>query len=193
MSGFGFVQGFPCLLLLVFCSWNARGDGGVIRLREAQGPFVVTIFTPSDPVRNAPVEVSVMVQERDSSDPILDAKVDLVFTAPSDSILQPTEEMCGPPEEAHSGHLVISATRKQASNKLLYAAQVRFDAVGHWQLQARVERGGDVAKMACAIPVGPPRNALMGLWPYLLLPPVMLGLFALNHYVTTTTARRRRE
>jgi len=189
MSGFRFIR---ILLLLVFCFGNARGDGGVIRLRESQGPFVVTIFTPPDPVRNAPFDISVMVQERDSSDPILDAKVDLLFTAPAGFIAQPIEEMCGPPDEAHSGKFVIPATRKQASNKLLYAATVRFDAIGNWRLQALVERGSDVAKIACILPVGPPSRTVMGLFPFLLLPPVMVSLFALNHYVTTKAGRRRR-
>src|SRR5580704_11488590 len=56
------------LLLLGLSSRDARADGGVIRLFEAKGPYIVTIFTASEPVQASPVDVSVMVQRRDSGE-----------------------------------------------------------------------------------------------------------------------------
>jgi hypothetical protein len=180
-----FIQVLLFLGVLGLSSGNARADGGVIRLREAQGPFIVTIFTASDLVKDGPADVSVMVQRQDSSDAILDATVNLIFTAPPSSVVEPAEQVCGhvPWSQAlgpHVAQFTVPATRRQASNKLLYAAPVKFDTAGNWRLQTLVECGGESAKTACNIPVGPPPGRLVGLLPYLLLPPLLVALFAVN-------------
>jgi hypothetical protein len=158
-----------------------------MRAREAQGPFVVTVFTASEPQQDSPADVSVMVQERDSNDAILDATVKLVFTSPSGSIAGPIEETCGAPGmaggEPHSERFTVAATRTQASNKILYAAPVRFNVTGNWQLQAFIKRNDDVADIACTIPVSPPPGKLIDLLPYLVLPPLLVALFAVNQWL----------
>ena len=65
---------------------EVRADGGIMRVREAQGPFVVTIFTASELQQDSPADVSVMVQERDSNDAVLDANVSLIFFAASSPV-----------------------------------------------------------------------------------------------------------
>jgi hypothetical protein len=188
MNRIQFLHVFPVVLWLALSAGDARADGGVIRLREAQGPFVVTIFTASEMVENCPADVSLMVQRKDSSDAILDATVPLTFTAPDSSVAEPVEEICGPSEAApwnrssgsHVTQFTVAATRQQASNKLLYAALVRFDAVGQWRLQALIESGSESVNIDCNIPVGPPPGRLVSLLPYLLLPPLAMALFALN-------------
>jgi hypothetical protein len=178
-----FVKILASILLVGLSSNVARADGGIIRLRETQGPFVVTIFTTSEPVQDCPADISILVQRQDSSDAILDANVNLVFTAPAASVAKPVEEMCGMSGAASGtnvNHFTVAATRQQASNKLLYAAPVKFGTAGDWQLQAFIERGDAAVKIACAIPVGSPPRRLTGLLPYLVLPPVMVALFAIN-------------
>ena len=182
------VQVLAALLLLGLSSRDARADGGVIRLFEAKGPYVVTIFTASEPVQDSPVDVSVMVQRRDSSEAILDANVDLMFTPPTESTVEPVEQMCGQLGEAlmsrplggQMTEFTVPATHKQASNKLLYAAPVEFGTVGNWRLQASIERGSEAVKVDCIIPVGSPPRRLTGLVPYLVLPPLMVSLFVVN-------------
>lgn len=163
---------------------KALADGGIMCAREVQGPFVVTIFTASEPQQDSSVDVSVMVQERDSNDAILDATVKLSFTPPAGAFAEPIEQTCGTSEMAglssHSERLTAVATRRQASNKLLYAATVRLDAVGLWQLNASIQRADDSEKVTCSIPVGPSPRKLSGLLPYLALPPLLVALFALN-------------
>src|SRR6267154_6548786 len=117
------IQVLAALLLLGLSSRDARADGGVIRLFEAKGPYVVTIFTASEPVQDSPVDVSVLVQRRDSSEAILDANVDLMFTPPTESTMEPVEQMCGqsgeapmsPPSDGRITQFTIPATHKQAS------------------------------------------------------------------------------
>jgi hypothetical protein len=195
MNRFGFIQDLPILWLLVLSSVNARGDGGVIRLREIQGPFIVTIFTTSEPRQDSPVDVSVMVQGRESSEAILDASVNLIFTPPAASMAEPVEQICGGSGMAdlgtHSEQFAVAATRRQASNKLLYAAPVKLGAAGNWRLQAFIQREGDAVELACSLPVSAPPRQLMALFPYLILPPLMVALFALNRCLRRQSLEKR--
>jgi hypothetical protein len=182
MKCFPFFQILASLLWLGPSFGNAFADGGIVRLREAQGPFVVTVFTTSEPVQGCPADISVLVQRQDSRDAILDAKVNLTVTAPSASIAKTKEEMCGMPG-ASTHQFTVVATRRQASNKLLYAAPINFDSCGDWRLQILVEHTGDAVKLACKIPVESPARWLNGLIPYIALPVIMVALFAMNQFL----------
>ena len=187
-------------LLLELSSDDARADGGVVRLREARGPYVVTIFTASEPLRDSPEDVSILVQRRDSSEAILDASVDLMFTPPPELAVEPIEQMCrqsegalmSPPSAGQMTQFSVPATHKQASNKLLYAAPVRLGTTGRWQLEASIERGGEVVKLGCVIPVGSPPRRLTGLVPYLVLPPLMVSLFVINQCLRPRSSAKKR-
>jgi len=180
MNRLHFIQALPALLMLGLTPCDVRGDGGVVRFRETQSPFVITIFTPSEIAATSPAEISVMVQRQDSSEPILDATVDLTFTAPASSAEDSVDQICGPSETTPLDR-AVPATRRQSANKLLYSAQVKFDAVGEWRMQALIERAGESAKIACYIPVASPPGGFVKLLPYLLLPPLLVALFAVNH------------
>jgi len=182
-------------LLLELSSGNARADGGVVRLREARGPYVVTIFTASEPLRDRPEDVSVLVQRRDSSEAILDATVNLMFTPPPELAGEPTEQMCALMSPSSAGQMTrfsVPATHQQASNKLLYAAPIRLGTTGNWQLEATIERGSEVVKLGCVIPVGSPARRLTGLVPYLVLPPLMVSLFVINQCLRPRSSAKKR-
>ncbi len=178
-------------LLLCLAPCFARADGGVVRLREAQGPFVITVFTPSEPVSGMATDVSVMVQRRSSGDAILDASVGLLFTAPDGDVIKPVEQLCGQPAAnllnlnpgLENRQMAVTLTRKQASNKLLYGALVKFPFAGSWRLQAFVQQGGEAVKLTCDIPVKIPPRQLQALFPYLALPLLLIGLFAINQWL----------
>jgi hypothetical protein len=197
MKRFQFSRVLPCFLLLGLRSSNALADGGVVRLRQAQGPFIVTIFTASEPVLGSLVDVSVMVQKRDSSDAILDAGVDLVLKPPGGLAGGPMEPLCGLSEGPGQGPAAavasIRATREQASDKLLYAAPVYFGTAGNWRLKALVKRGREVVEVAFELPVGsrPPR--LAGLFPYLAIPAFLVALFAMNQHLRNSFRWRNSE
>ena len=188
MKCVGLVRLLRWLLIFGLSLSNAHADGGIVRLREAKGPFLVTIFTAGAPVQDGPGDVSVLVQRRDSGDAILDAAVGLLFTPPAPSVSKPIEQLCGAPGAApqvqnpgqRATKFSVRATRAQASNKLLYAAPVRFAVPGEWTLEAVVTRGSDSARVSCVIAVSPPAGRLIGLLPYLLLPPLVMVLFSIN-------------
>ena len=181
------------LLLLEASLSIARADGGDIRLRETQGPLIVTIFTTGDLVQNRTADVSILVQRRGSSEAVLDAIVNLVFSAPipTPSLNARDEPLCGMPEsgpfaqasELHTAPFAAPASRKLASNKLLYAAAVKFGVVGNWRLEASIQHGTDVVTVACNLPVSPASPGIVGLIPYMILPLLTVGLFVVNQYL----------
>jgi hypothetical protein len=119
-----------------------------------------------------PVDVSVLVQERETRMPVLDAEVALEWTAVQ-----------------NDRRLRVGATRERATNKLLYAALPELPLAGEWRLRAIASRAGQRGEVSCRIEVLPPPSPLASFWPYLALPPLGVVLFALNRRLA---ARRRR-
>lgn len=144
---------------------TARGHhGGVVQLKEQAGPFIITVFTEPTPLRAGPTEISVMVQDRDSQRPVLDAEV----------TLQLEKRGSGDPE------IVANATREKATNKLMYATDVELPAPGQWHLQVMVHRGVLSGQITGKLMAARRRSTLVSLSPYLALLPVGFGLFALH-------------
>lgn len=174
----------------VLCPMIAGADGGIVRLHAVQGPFLVTLFVPLEIARDAPADISVLVQQRTNGETILDAEVGFTLIPPAGSRRQ-EDLFCGMPSAAAAPGITelplqtlkIKATREQASNKLLYAALTKFDASGNWRLRADVTRGFDNAVFECTIPVSSASSSLQGLLPYLLLPPIAVTVFAMNQYL----------
>ena len=70
---------------MAFVPRLAQADGGIVRARETRGPFLITIFTPSEVFTAAPLEVSVMVQDRETNQVVMDAVVELSLAQPNES------------------------------------------------------------------------------------------------------------
>jgi hypothetical protein len=167
----------------------AKGDGGVIQLHEAKGPFSVTVFVAPEVTRGGLTDVSVLVQSRTNGDVLLDAYVELTIEPPRNLVVTaPSDPLCGassasavlPSPDTGQHQRTLPATRKQASNKLLYAAALALNATGDWRLHIDVSRGSDIMKFDCLLPVIRASASAQGLWPYLLIPPIAIAAFAMN-------------
>lgn len=167
--------------LLGFSCQKVCADGGVVRLRETRGPFVVTIFTPPELSQNTAADVSVLVQDASSSDAVLDASVHLDFTPASSVDRVADDPICG-----HPGGTTLAtvAAHAQASNKLLYAASETFVASGPWRLEATITARGQSAVVDCNLPVGPPSGGLNQLLPWLIVPPIFIALYVVNQLLS---------
>ena len=176
----------------------SMADGGVVRLRETQGPFVVTIFSLPEAANGLPTDVTVMVQRRNSGAIVMDATVDLSLVAPAGARLNPGDVLCGLARNLPSPWVPVvlaepasfPATHAQAVNKLLYGAPLTLRAAGNWQLRATVRQGDEEAHVACVLPVGMPPNKVAALWPCLALPPIAIALFAVNQWLRFKLERR---
>ncbi|MEO8350143.1 MAG: hypothetical protein ABI680_00340 [Chthoniobacteraceae bacterium] len=181
------------LLLLLPC--GAQADGGVVRIRETTGHFIVTVFTPPLIAVSVPADVTVLVQDGATGEAILDASVDLRFTPPPGARLAVDPSLCGPLNntvvlgigDTLGSSPAIRATRAHATNKLLYGASVLLPATGDWRVQATVYRG-TATSVGCTLPVAAAPRRIGGLWPYLAFPPVAIGLFALNQRLRRRSA-----
>jgi hypothetical protein len=140
------------------------------------GPFVLTVFTAPTPLSVGRADVSVMVQDRSSLAPVLDARVALKLTF------------------AAGGRepLRVEATRAHATNRLLYAATVTLPAAGEWRLRARAQGQGTRGEVACRLPVGAGGPRVLPYWPWLALPPLAVALYLLNDHLARRQRLRRR-
>ena len=143
----------------------ARADGGTVRLVEPVGAFVVTVFSTPEPLRVGPADVSVLLQDRTSGAPLLDARVALEVLPPAGGDATP---------------LRLAATHADATNKLLYATRFTADRAGDWTVGISVRRGSDSVATYCLLPVAPAASGLSDVWPYLALPPLAVALYALH-------------
>jgi hypothetical protein len=188
-TGFRFQVCIATTLLVLLFPRIAKGDGGIIRLQEVQGPFSITVFSSPETASGGLTDVSALIQERESGKVILDADVRLALIPPDGSALNQSDEFCAVPAtgarslQGLNSPTSVRATREQASNKLLYAAPVALDAPGNWRLHVIVSRGTDTARFDCLLPVALSSGKLIGLLPYLLLPPLVVGAFALNQWL----------
>jgi hypothetical protein len=189
-------QILAAVLVFLLPPFFAQGHSlGIVRLREARGPFVITVFTSSELIRGRAADVSLLVQRRDSNEALLDAIVSFVLTPPRGSILEHTEPMCGQPGwgttlGSQDKQTTILARREQSSNRLLYTAPINLPLTGPWEIDALVRHGADSAKFRCEIPVGLPARRLAGLAPYLALPLLFVTLFAINQWLRTRDLRK---
>jgi hypothetical protein len=176
-------------LLTAFTPQHAKGDGGVVLLHEAKGPFSITVFVAPEVTRGGLTDVSVLVQSRTNGDVVLDAAVGLSIEAPRDLVVTAgSDPLCGassasavlPSQDIDLHRATLPATREQASNKLLYAAAMALNATGDWRLHVHVSRGSDSTQFDCLIPVTQASASAPGLWLYLLIPPIAIVAFAKN-------------
>src|SRR5713101_8167935 len=148
----------PLLLpaLAIMAQAAAWADGGTVLLRQEAGDLVITVFASPSPLSVGPVDISLLLQNRNGLEPVLDANVSLVF-------------------RAHDSEMEFWArpTREQARNKLLYAAPVMFSKPGKWQIAVTVARNGQEAHAAGILEVAPAPHRTVSYAGYLAFPPLM--------------------
>jgi len=123
-------------------------DGAVVRAHGVSGPFEVSVFGDSGPLRAGPADLSVLVQARNSGGVILDADVDLAV------------------ESASTAPAIVHATRGQSVNKLLQAATIEVPPAGSWNLRVSVREGSSKGTLAAEQNAAPPAAETGFIWGY---------------------------
>src|SRR5882672_5958460 len=160
--------------LLAFSS-RAQADGGLVALHQEVGRFVVTVFTAPGPLRAGPVDISVLVQDRASGQPVLDGEVFVRL------------KMEG------ATTLVERATREVAQNKLLYAALMNLPEAGQWELEVTIKQGEETASILGQVSAAGPTPFWLSYWRGLLLPPIVIAVFALNQRLKRRSTHREND
>jgi hypothetical protein len=154
--------------LLAFSS-RAQADGGSVELHQEVGPFVVTVFTAPVPLRAGPVDISVLVQDRASGQPVLDGEVVVRLKSPG------------------AITLMERATREAAQNKLLYSALISLPEEGQWELEVTINQGKETVSIPGQVSAAAPTPFLLSYWRSLSLPPIVIAVFALNRWLKRRT------
>jgi hypothetical protein len=162
----------PGLAAVLFaCATVMAGDGGRLRSLGDAGDFRIAIFTEPEPLSAGPADVSVLVQDRESHDALLDVAVTL--------------ELYGP-----RGLTATVPAGPHARNRLFHGAAVEFSR-GRWTVVARVRRGLAEAESRASFEVAAARPGASTPWPYLAVPPVAVALFAASRGLRRRERQRR--
>jgi hypothetical protein len=165
----------PKLLLpvaILVAQMTAMADGGAVQLRQEAGPFVITVFTAPAPLSTGPVDISVLLQNRNGLEPVLDANVSLLLRG-----------------NASGSEIRVQPTREQAQNKLLYAAPVTLAESGKWQLDITILRNGEHTNATGTIDVAPAFETASSYWSYIAFPPIMIVLFVVRERLIRRKAK----
>lgn len=162
------VVGAAVVVLLL--SARAGADGGVVRLRQTVSSIGVTLFS-AEPLRVGAADLSVLVQEEEQGEVVLDGEVEIILWPPGE----------GTPRR-------FAARREAATNKLLRAAVVDLDEAGAWRVAVVVRRGGEVVEVRGEIPVAEALPRVAGMWDVIALPGVVVVLFLASRWLVARRA-----
>jgi hypothetical protein len=166
------MQALPSMCALMALAAPIFADGGAVLSRQESGPFVITVFAAPVPLRAGPIDLTVLVQTRDSLQPVLDADVSIRLNGPSE--------------------IVAPASRSKAQNKLLYGAMLDLPQPGEWKYAVSIHDGAGQATVLGAFQAGPPAPPLASFAFYLAIPPLLVAIFALHQWLSRRDARRAR-
>lgn len=141
----------------------ARADGGTVRFSDVVGGYRVTVFTSPSVLRVGQADVSVLVADRESDDPLPAADVHIRIRPAGQAwrAWQP-------------------ATFDAATNKLLKMTIVDFTETGTWEAAVRIDGPAGRAATTLHLDVGPPLPRWLDLAPWIFWPVVPIALFAIR-------------
>jgi hypothetical protein len=151
------------LVVIILVQATAFADGGLVQLRKEAGAFVITVFASPAPRSADPVDISLLVQNRNGLEPVLDADVSVLLRA-----------------DASGAEIRVHPTREQAQNKLLYAAPVTLAESGKWRLDVTILRHGERTDTTGTINVALPPEMAASYWSYIAFPPLMIMAFVVR-------------
>ena len=161
------------MVAVILAQATAFPDGGTVQLRKEAGDLLITVFTSPAPLSVGAADISLLLQDRNGLEPVLDANVTLALRA-DDSDIEFREH----------------PTREQARNKLLYAAPVMLSKPGKWRIVVTVLRNGAEASAHDAVEVAPAPDQVASYAGYIAFPPVMIALFVVRERLIRRKSKR---
>ena len=152
-------------LILLFLAPRLTADGGAVQLHEESGPLSITVFASPSPLRAGLVDFSVLVQDRESLESVLDAVVAIQLSHEASTI-------------------TASAAHAQAQNKLLYAATVNLPDPGDWKYSVTVQHGANRATVSGSTPVAGAQEGISSHWAVIAFAPLCMLIFGLHQFLS---------
>jgi hypothetical protein len=163
MRSFSFILIFSGLFLGPCCA-IASADGGRVVLVERLGDYQISVFTSPEPLRAGLVDISVLLQDSSTGQPIMDAQVNVSLT-PSGGRARPIRAV---------------ATMDAATNKLLYAALLDLPDPGSWEVEIACFAEHFPAAVRFTIEAGPRSTRWLKVWPWFSWPVGVVLLFGVH-------------
>lgn len=150
-------------------------DGGVVLARQKLQGLDITIFASPVPLQAGPADISVMVQKAEEYTPLLDAEVEIGWSAEPGAYPAWMPPCCS----METGDRV-TASLGHSQNKMLYSAMMPVKSAGPSKLLVQVTRQGETVSLPVEIVAAPARPPALAYWPFLAFPPFCIGAFALH-------------
>jgi len=161
--------------LAAFASGSSNDDDDqVVRLQQQSGPFAVAVFGKAGDLDAGPANFSVLVQDRETQETLLDAIVDLSAQPAGDS----------------RGAVSARASTAESDNKLLQSAELNLAAAGDWTLHIAVRGSSASADFLLPLQVAKPASSIAVPWPYLILlafAAILLFVYVRRHRTAKTS------
>ena len=158
-------------LVLGIRSTPALADGGSMRLTGKRGGYRITVFTAPAPFRAGAVDVSALVQDASTGDPMTPAKVIVRMTKPARLALE------------------YPATTEAATNKLFRAAQFELPEPGRWALEVQVQGSHGLGVIGGDLEAVEPLPRWHEMWPWIGWPALVIALFGIHQVFVQRTGR----
>jgi hypothetical protein len=159
---------------LVLGSWSAPAlaDAGAMLWSRAVGGYRITVFAAPTPFRAGAVDISALVQDASTGDPMTPVKVTVRMTKPGRPALE------------------YPATAEAATNKLFRAAQFELPEPGRWALEVEVQGSQGQAVTGGQLDAAETLPRWRELWPWISWPALPIALFGIHRCLARTTSRR---
>jgi len=145
----------------------AHADGGRLVAVERQGDYQFAVFASPDPLRAGPVDISVLIQDAETNEPITDMSVDVKLTRRDDP----------------AKTIYASATTAAATNKLLRATLIELPEPGWWDGEVVCDGNHGPIETRFAIEAGPPLPKWLTVWPWFAWPFGAVALFGVHRWL----------
>jgi len=152
--------------LLIAGVWRtaAWADGGQVRAVERHADLQVSVFTSPNPLRAGPVDVSVLVQDATTGEPIAETEIRVRLI----------------PRSAHGAPIHALATASAATNKLLRAALVELPHAGWWDVEVSCIAARARTDVRFSMEAAAPLPRWLSVWPWFTWPLGVVILFAIH-------------
>ena len=148
-----FAAFFLCLAWLL-ASGSNDDDNQVLRYKGVSPSLAVAVFAPPGSLAAGSSQISVLVQDRNTLEPLLDAKVDLTAQ---------------PANSSPRLSSTATASHEDSENKLLQAADLDLPTEGEWTLRITVQREAVSDDFQLPLRVAGPEAGATSRWPYLVM------------------------
>jgi hypothetical protein len=145
----------------------AHADGGTLRVWDRRDGYEIAVFTAPSPFVAGPVDISVLVLDSASGEPVPDANV-IVEVAP-----------LGRPEAAE----FHPATSGAATNKLFHAAVFELDEPGSYMVDVVIEGPKQKSQVRFELQAADGLSRRMDLWPWICWPAPVILLYGIHQWL----------